>query len=88
MAAHPKLFLLYAPSDPVSTAVSDPAEHYSASADSFTQLIQSNDPTLFAARYPYDVSPVTDNAPFFFFTLKLGQFLHPQVPAPGHGLEG
>ncbi len=78
MAAHPKLFLLYAPSDPASTAVSAPAEHYSASADSFTQLIQSNDPKLFAARYPYDVSPVTDNAPFFFFTLKLGQLLHPQ----------
>ncbi len=78
MAAHPKLFLLYAPSDPASTTVSAPAEHYSASADSFTQLIQSNDPKLFAARYPYDVSPVTDNAPFFFFTLKLGQLLHPQ----------
>ncbi len=78
MAAHPKLFLLYAPSDPASTAVSALAEHYSASADSFTQLIQSNDPKLFAARYPYDVSPVTDNAPFFFFTLKLGQLLHPQ----------
>jgi hypothetical protein len=78
MAAHPRLFLLYAPSDPVLTAVSAPAEHYSASADSFTQLIQSNDPKLFAARYPYDVSPVTDNAPFFFFTLKLGQLLHPQ----------
>ncbi len=78
MAAHPKLFLLYAPSDPASTAVGAPAEHYSASAGSFTQLIQSNDPKLFAARYPYDVSPVTDNAPFFFFTLKLGQLLHPQ----------
>ena len=78
MAAHPKLFLLYAPSDPASTAVSAPAGHYSASADSFTQLIQTNDPKLFAARYPYDVSPVTDNAPFFFFTLKLGQLLHPQ----------
>ena len=42
------------------------------------QLIQSNDPKCFAARYPYDVSPVTDNAPFFFFTLKLGQILHPR----------
>jgi len=25
----------------------------------------------------YDVSPVTDNAPFFFFNLKLGQILRP-----------
>jgi hypothetical protein len=53
-------------------------EHYSASADSFTQLIQSNDPKRFAAAYPYDVSPVTDNAPFFFFTLKLGQIMNPK----------
>ena len=53
-------------------------EHYSAGADSFTQLIRSNDPKYFAAHYPYDVSPVTDNAPFFFFTLKLGQILHPK----------
>ena len=53
--------------------------HYSASAESFSQLIQANDPQRFAERYPYDVSPVTDNAPFFFFTLKLGQILHPQA---------
>jgi len=41
-------------------------------------LIQSNDPKYFAAHYPYDVSPVTDNAPFFFFTLKAGQRLYPK----------
>jgi hypothetical protein len=52
-------------------------DHYPATADSFTQLIQLNDPHRFAARYPYDVSPVTDNAPFFFFNLKLGQILRP-----------
>jgi hypothetical protein len=85
MAVHPRLAVLYAPSDPpISTSAStspSPSERqasYSASADSFTQLIQSNDPKYFAARYPYDVSPVTDSAPFFFFTLKLGQILHPQ----------
>jgi hypothetical protein len=81
MAVHPKLALLYAPSDPpVSTppGTSQRQASYSASADSFTQLIQSNDPKYFAACYPYDVSPVTDNAPFFFFTLKLGQILHPK----------
>ena len=78
IAANPRLFLLYGPPDPASAAVSGLQEHYSASADSFTQLIQSNDPEGFAARYPYDVSPVTDNAPFFFFTLKLDQILHPK----------
>ncbi len=78
MAVHPKLFLLYAPSDPAVTTASTQEGPYSASADSFVQLIQSNHPKHFAARYPYDVSPVTDNAPFFFFTLKLGQILHPK----------
>jgi len=78
LATHHRLFQLYAPPDPAVSAVSGQQEHYSASADSFTQLIQSNDPKYFAARYPYDVSPVTDNAPFFFFTLKLGQILHPK----------
>src|SRR5579862_535530 len=78
MAVHPRLFMLYAPPDPALIQVSAPQEHYAASAYSFTQLIQSNDPKYFAARYPYDVSPVTDNAPFFFFTLKLGQILHPK----------
>jgi hypothetical protein len=78
LATHPRLFPLYTPPDPAVPAVSGLQEHYSSSADSFTQLIQSNDPKHFAARYLYDVSPVTDNAPFFFFTLKIGQLLHPQ----------
>jgi hypothetical protein len=30
---------------------------------------------VFAQTYPYNVAPVSDNAPFFFFTLKLRQVL-------------
>jgi spermidine synthase len=41
----------------------------------FSELIASNDPHAFAQRYAYNVSPVNDNAPFFFFTLKAGQIL-------------
>jgi spermidine synthase len=41
----------------------------------FTDLIASNDPYAFARGYAYNVAPVTDNAPFFFFTLKAGQIL-------------
>ena len=41
----------------------------------FSELIASNDPQAFARRYAYNVSPVSDNAPFFFFTLKAGQIL-------------
>jgi spermidine synthase len=77
LAAYPRLFLLYAPSVPALPPGNGQAR-YSASAEAFTQLIQANDPERFAARYPYDVSPVTDNAPFFFFTLKLDQILHPK----------
>jgi spermidine synthase len=50
---------LYLPSEPGKNAFSD--------------LIASNDPYSFAKSYAYNVAPVTDNAPFFFFTLKAGQ---------------
>jgi spermidine synthase len=42
----------------------------------FASLIASNDSYGFARRYPYNVAPVYDNAPFFFFTLRLDQVLH------------
>ncbi|HTW30846.1 MAG TPA: hypothetical protein VMD76_04155 [Candidatus Sulfotelmatobacter sp.] len=41
----------------------------------FSDLIASNDPYSFARSYSYNVAPVTDNAPFFFFTLKPTQIL-------------
>jgi spermidine synthase len=41
----------------------------------FSELIASNNPQAFAREYAYNVSPVSDNAPFFFFTLKAGQIL-------------
>ena len=41
----------------------------------FSELIAGNDPRAFAAAYAYNVSPVSDNAPFFFFTLKPRQVL-------------
>jgi spermidine synthase len=41
----------------------------------FSELIASNDPSAFARGYAYNVAPVTDNAPFFFFTLKPAQIL-------------
>lgn len=59
---YPPMQVLYAP----STRGNNP----------FSQLITGNDPYRFSAGYDYNVSPVTDNAPFFFFTLKLGRFFH------------
>ena len=54
-----KLHPLYLPSNPARNP--------------FADLIASNDPYRFAQSYSYNVAPVTDNAPFFFFTLKPGQ---------------
>src|ERR1700722_18463850 len=60
-AGHAPLTALYMPSAPPDNP--------------FSQLIASNDPYGFARTYAFNVSPVTDNAPFFFFTLKPGQIL-------------
>lgn len=61
LGRYPQLAPLYLPSNP--------------GQNPFSQLIASNDPEGFASRYAYNVAPVSDNAPFFFFTLKLGQIL-------------
>ena len=57
LALHPKLVSLYLPGN------NNPE-------NAFTQLIKSNDPRAFAAAYQYNVAPVFDSSPFFFFTLK------------------
>jgi SAM-dependent methyltransferase len=62
IATHPPLQLLYSPSQHLPNA--------------FTSLIESNDPTAFSRDYAYNVTPVNDNAPFFFFTLKPSQIFH------------
>jgi predicted membrane-bound spermidine synthase len=61
LAHYSQLHALYLPSRP---------EH-----NPFSDLIASNDPYAFAQSYGYNVAPVTDNAPFFFFTLKAPQIL-------------
>lgn len=37
--------------------------------------------------YPYDITPVTDNAPFFFFTIKTGQVLRGILGGSGRGMD-
>jgi spermidine synthase len=61
MVQYPDLTALYLPSQPENNP--------------FSNLIASNDPYGFAQGYAYNVTPVSDNAPFFFFTLKAGQIL-------------
>jgi len=38
----------------------------------FGQLLRSTDPEKFWASYAYDVSPVDDDRPFFFYTVQSG----------------
>jgi len=41
-----------------------------ASGNAFDQLLSAEDPAAFWAAYRYDVSPVSDDRPFFFFTVQ------------------
>lgn len=62
---HPHLIPQYLPGEPAD--------------NQFARLIRSNDPAAFARDYKFNVAPVYDNAPFFFFNLKFGQVLDPSV---------
>lgn len=52
--------------------------------NAFFQLISSNDPFGFARHFKFNVAPVDDNAPFFFFTLKPAQVFGEEV---GQGMD-
>jgi spermidine synthase len=66
---YPELEPIYLPSQPAIRLTGE---------NPFADLIASNDPYGFAQGYAYNVSPVSDNAPFLFFTLKAGQILGQQ----------
>jgi hypothetical protein len=70
LRAHPNLVAQYVPRHPP--------------ANVFSELITSNDPFAFARNYKFNVAPVSDNAPFFFFTLKIGQVLSKGM---AHGID-
>src|SRR5439155_11697506 len=46
-----------------------------------------NDPQQFARTYDYNVAPVTDSAPFFFFTLKTGYVIRNILSDTGRGMD-
>jgi spermidine synthase len=52
--------------------------HSEPGSNPFADLIASNDAFRFAKNYAYNVAPVNDNTPFFFFTLKPNQILGAQ----------
>jgi len=55
------LHVLYLPATAEEPGMAHPA---------FAKLILGQDARAFSNNYSYNVAPVTDNAPFFFFTLK------------------
>jgi hypothetical protein len=65
ITAFPRLVAQYLPSSPGRNA--------------FSRLIAANDPYAFARQYKFNVAPVSDDAPFFFFTVKLKQILNSKL---------
>ena len=53
----------------------------------FTAFLAAADPRSFASGYPYEVTPVTDDAPFFFFTMKTGNALRNVLAGSGRGID-
>src|SRR5512146_1322416 len=74
LAKYSNLHLIYSPSDRTRPAGVHPVDP-NLRWNPFTALIIAGDPVGFAQKYQYNVSPVTDDAPFFFFTLKLKQLV-------------
>ena len=56
-------------------------------AAAFHTLIESNDPVGFAQGYAYNVAPVSDSAPFFFFTLKTRHVIENILAGTGRGMD-
>jgi hypothetical protein len=64
-----------------------PLQPLPPAATAFNQLIASNDPRAFARDYAYNVAPVSDSAPFFFFTLKTKYVIENILAGTGHGMD-
>ena len=53
----------------------------------FAYLLGSKNPSVFARDYAFNIAPVTDDAPFFFFTMKTGNVLRNILGGTGHGMD-
>jgi hypothetical protein len=62
--------ILYAPGTPSGETVHDDEVDGMPTVD-YPELIRAADPAAFYAAYPKDVTPTTDDRPFFFHTTKL-----------------
>jgi hypothetical protein len=81
VSANPNLVWLNPPAQYAGRQKLPPA------ADAFRRLIDSNDPQSFARDYAYNVAPVSDSAPFFFFTLRTGYVIRNIMAGTGRGMD-
>ncbi len=81
VSANPNLVWLNPPAEYANVQKLPPA------AEAFRHLIDSNDPRRFARDYAYNVAPVGDSAPFFFFTLKTGYVIRNILAGTGRGMD-
>jgi hypothetical protein len=76
LQVHPNLVPLYLPTE-------TEAELQHPGSREFLALIAGGDGAVYSAGYGFNVAPVNDNQPFFFFTLKLSNILHPARAGKG-----
>ena len=88
---YPELHALYKPSDIFSDrSAGDPSAAQLASLsqhNAFYKLIAVGHPRIFAEHYAYNVAPIYDNSPFFFFTMKTRDALSNLLGGTGRGLD-
>ena len=87
VAANPRLFLLHSPAERIWSGSDRQDDQYPANADSFTQLIQLNDPHRFAARLPVQRFPRNRQCSFFLFQFEARPGFSPGFTAARDGLE-
>src|SRR5262249_10952100 len=85
LTGNPNLKLLY---DPESAQIGPAARTNPPAVDAgaFLRLIAGNRPKEFAKDYKFNVAPVFDSAPFFFFTLKTTSIIQ-QVAGTRGGID-
>jgi spermidine synthase len=93
VSQNPNLHILYAPPPQVASIPKSGTMLMSVpepSAQSFPWFIDHSaviSPATLSAIYPYEISPVTDDAPFFFFTIKTRDVLKGILGGTGRGMD-
>jgi predicted membrane-bound spermidine synthase len=98
LATYPDLHPLYMPSD-AALYPSPNADQIRADVRAFRDLITQRPDVIklgavqwspratYIARYPYNIAPVTDNSPFFFFTMKTREVVSRLLGGSGRGVD-